>query len=194
MASSSADALGSGSDSHGLIKTASLLSSPRIQRRLQSTRASTASLASNTGSGQQQLIDGSSLRPQLCFDSCPVTETNGHPFAVFLQEVQGMGDRTPTADEIAVARQYLQLLTAETLRDYLRSTDELLAQVPTEFTQKLRQVEDAESFIYICSSGEVEPAERMLDSSWEVCAGSQRTLKGLTRHNAMARHTSAFCS
>ncbi len=79
-----------------------------------------------------------------------------------------MGDRTPTADEIGVARQYLQLLTAETLRDYLRSTDELLAQVPTEFAQKLRQVEDAESFIYVCSSGEVDPAERMLDSSWEV--------------------------
>jgi hypothetical protein len=89
--------------------------------------------------------------------------------AVFLQEVQGMGDRTPTGDEISVARQYLQLLTSETLRDYLRSTDELLAQVPTEFTQKLRQVEDAESFIFLCSSGELEPAERMLDSSWEVC-------------------------
>lgn len=79
-----------------------------------------------------------------------------------------MGERTPTADEIGVARGYLQLLTAETLRDYLRSTDELLAQVPTEFTQKLHQLEDAESFVYVCSSGELEPAQRMLDSSWEL--------------------------
>ena len=106
-----------------------------------------------------------------------------------------MGDRTPTADEIAVARQYLQLLTSETLRDYLRSTDELLAQVPTEFTQKLRQVEDAESFIYVCSSGEVDPAERMLDSSWEVSnqrkqgfAGPQCPIGAFTALSAQLIH------
>ena len=90
-------------------------------------------------------------------------------FAVFLQEVKAMGDRTPSADEISIARSYLSLLSGETLRDYLRSTDELLAQVPTEFTQKLHQLEDSESFIFVCASGELEPATRMLDSSWEVC-------------------------
>ena len=85
-----------------------------------------------------------------------------------------MADRTPSADEIGVAREYLTLLTSETLRDYLRSTDELLAQVPTEFTQKLRTLEDAEAFIFACASGELEPVTRMLDTSWDVSGSALR--------------------
>lgn len=162
-------------------ETAALLASPRIKRRMQSTRASTASLASVNARGeQQQIIDGAwavaarrgagCRAPALLLSFSASIRAPALPPApaVFLQEVKAMGDRTPTGEEIAVARDYLQLLTSETLRDYLRSTDELLAQVPTEFTQKLRSVEDAEAFIFACASGELEPVRRMLDTSWDV--------------------------
>jgi hypothetical protein len=143
-------------------QTTKLLQSPRVRSSRLGSRPGTAA--------GPQLIDGAQRRGR-----AGASRSQRHrparrarTPAVFLREVKLMGERTPTDEEIAVAKEFLDLLTTQTREDYLRSTDELLAQVPTEFQARLRLLEDAEAFIYLAAAGDAARVVRRVDENWDL--------------------------
>ena len=107
--------------------------------------------------------------------------------AGFLDDIRDHTDRTPTDDEIAVAREYLALLETATREDHVKSTDvcdtctvmpthfiphthtqakhplrlqEIISQVPTEFIARTRALEEAEAFVTAAASGDVAAVDR----------------------------------
>lgn len=67
-----------------------------------------------------------------------------------------------------MAREYLQLLEDKTREDHLRSVDELLAQVPTEFAAAKKQLEDAERFVFFAAAGELEKVSKLVATDWNL--------------------------
>ena len=60
---------------------------------------------------------------------------------VFLADAKAMGERVPTNDELARARQFLRHLEASTREDHLKSVDEVLSHAPRELLMKAKQLQ-----------------------------------------------------
>lgn len=73
-------------------------------------------------------------------ESLLTTRARGSPRAAkpviidaFLAAVRSLGDSTPSDRDLDVTRRFLAVLTEQTAVDHLKSVDEMLQQVPTEF-------------------------------------------------------------
>lgn len=121
----------------------------------------------------------------------PATETDPAAMAalidVFLAEAKAMGDRVPTDSELRKARTFLRQLEAATREDHLRSVDELLSQVPSEFAAKNKQLQEAEQFVLLCATGEVEKVRRRVDMDWQG-------VNLVDRDGHSALHAAAACN
>jgi predicted alpha-1,6-mannanase (GH76 family) len=84
----------------------------------------------------------------------------------YLAAVRQLGDATPSDDDLRISKRYLDLLTAQTAVDHLKSVDELLVQNPLEFSAAKKELHENESFIYLCASGRVDAIIKALDKSW----------------------------
>mmetsp|Transcript_1279 Transcript_1279/g.4050 ORF Transcript_1279/g.4050 Transcript_1279/m.4050 type:complete len:213 (-) Transcript_1279:114-752(-) len=112
--------------------------------------------------------------------------TTSQVIDIFLAEAKAMGDRVPTDAELRKARVFLRQLEAQTREDHLRSVDELLSQVPSEMHAKTKQLQEAESFVLLCSSGETDKVTRGLGVDWEL-------VNAVDRDGHTPLHAAAAC-
>jgi len=81
----------------------------------------------------------------------------------FLTAVRSLGDSTPSDRDLDVTRRFLAVLTEQTAVDHLKSVDEMLQQVPTEFQAATKALAEAESFIFAAASGATDRVLKSLD-------------------------------
>ena len=86
----------------------------------------------------------------------------------FLAAARDMEDRPPTLEELKEAKAFLRELENETLEDHLRSVDEILSEVPSEFNAKIKQLRQAERFVQLSASGVTKKVEDKLNSNWNL--------------------------
>lgn len=112
--------------------------------------------------------------------------------AAFLSAVRALGDSTPSDKDLEISRRYVALLTEQTSVDHLKSVDEMLAQVPTEFQAAVKGLTEAESFIFMAASAQLEKTTRALDRDWDLVHAIDRD--GHTAlHAAAAQGNTEVC-
>jgi len=82
--------------------------------------------------------------------------------------VRTLGDSTPSDKDLETTRRYMALLNEQTSLDHLKSVDEMLAQVPTEFQAAVKALAESESFIFTAASGQLERGVKALERDWDL--------------------------
>lgn len=87
---------------------------------------------------------------------------------IWLSDAKQHSDFVPRDADLRTARMHLAKLEALTREDHLRSVDELLSQVPSEFQTKVKTLSDAETFVRVAAAGEAHKITKLLDGDADL--------------------------
>ena len=87
----------------------------------------------------------------------------------FLRGVREIGrHRCPSERELEITRDYLNWLAFKTREDHVRSVDEIVTQIPTQFNEEIRKLQQAEDLVYAAAAGRLEKVKKNLEENWEL--------------------------
>eukprot|EP01138_Halocafeteria_seosinensis_P016362 gb/GECG01016693.1/.p1 GENE.gb/GECG01016693.1/~~gb/GECG01016693.1/.p1 ORF type:complete len:366 (+),score=63.01 gb/GECG01016693.1/:1-1098(+) len=93
----------------------------------------------------------------------------------FLRGVREIGrHRCPSERELDITKDYLNWLAFKTREDHVRSVDEIVTQIPTQFNEEIRKLQQAEDLIYAAAAGRKDKVQKNLEENWELTQAVDR--------------------